>query len=69
VSTAGGAGRIGGPILAIFIIGYLNYGLGLVNIKANVLLIIIGFAPDPIGTGYSTFVSAGIDARLRPSRE
>jgi rhamnose transport system permease protein len=42
VSTAGGAGRIGGPILAIFIIGYLNYGLGLVNIKANVLLIIIG---------------------------
>ena len=42
VSTAGGSGRIGGPILAIFIIGYLNYGLGLVNIKANVLLIIIG---------------------------
>lgn len=42
VSTSGGAGRIGGPILAVFIIGYLNYGLGLVNIKANVLLIIIG---------------------------
>ncbi len=42
VSTSGGSGRIGGPILAIFIIGYLTYGLGLVNIKANVLLIIIG---------------------------
>jgi rhamnose transport system permease protein len=42
VSTSGGSGRIGGPILAIFIIGYLTYGLGLVNIKANVLLIVIG---------------------------
>jgi rhamnose transport system permease protein len=42
VSTSGGSGRIGGPILAVFIIGYLTYGLGLVNIKANVLLIIIG---------------------------
>lgn len=42
VSTAGGSGRIGGPILAVFIIGYLNYGLGLVNTTANVLLIIIG---------------------------
>jgi len=42
VSTAGGKGRIGGPILAIFIIGYLNYGLGLINISAQILLIIIG---------------------------
>ncbi len=42
VSTSGGSGRIGGPILAVFIIGYLNYGLGLVNITANVLLIIVG---------------------------
>lgn len=42
VSTAGGKGRIGGPILAIFIIGFLNYGLGLVNISAQVLLIILG---------------------------
>lgn len=42
VSTAGGSGRMGGPVLAVFIIGFLNYGLGLVNIKANVLLIIIG---------------------------
>lgn len=42
VSTAGGSGRMGGPILAVFIIGYLTYGLGLVNVKANILLIIIG---------------------------
>lgn len=42
VSTAGGKGRMIGPVLAIFIIGYLSYGLGLVNISAQVLLIIIG---------------------------
>ncbi len=42
VSTAGGKGKIFGPILAIFIIGYLSYGLGLVNISAQILLIIIG---------------------------
>jgi rhamnose transport system permease protein len=42
VSTSGGSGRIAGPILAVFIIGYLTYGLGLINVKANVLLIIIG---------------------------
>ncbi|MCK9287062.1 MAG: ABC transporter permease [Sphaerochaetaceae bacterium] len=42
VSTAGGKGKIIGPVLAIFIIGFLSYGLGLVNISAQVLLIIIG---------------------------
>ena len=42
VSTAGGKGRIAGPLLAIFIIGFLNYGLGLVNINAQILLIIVG---------------------------
>ena len=42
VSTSGGKGRIAGPLLAIFIIGFLNYGLGLVNIQAQVLLIIVG---------------------------
>lgn len=42
VSTAGGKGRIIGTILAIFIIGYLQYGLGLINIPAQSLLIIIG---------------------------
>jgi len=42
VSTSGGIGRIGGPILAIFIIGFLSYGLGLINIPAQVVLIVIG---------------------------
>ena len=42
VSTSGGIGRIGGPILAIFIIGFLGYGLGLINIPAQEVLIIIG---------------------------
>ena len=42
VSTSGGKGRMAGPLLAIFIIGFLNYGLGLVNIPAQVLLIILG---------------------------
>jgi len=42
VSTSGGKGRMAGPLLAVFIIGFLNYGLGLVNIPAQVLLIILG---------------------------
>lgn len=42
VSTAGGKGRIGGAILAIFIIGFLRYGLGLINVSSQLLLIIIG---------------------------
>lgn len=42
VSTSGGKGRLAGPLLAIFIIGFLNYGLGLVNISAQVLLITLG---------------------------
>ena len=42
VSTSGGKGRMAGPLLAIFIIGFLNYGLGLVNIQAQTLLIIVG---------------------------
>jgi len=42
VSTAGGKGRIIGTILSIFVIGLLRYGLGLKNVPAQVLLIIIG---------------------------
>ena len=42
VSTSGGKGRMAGPLLAVFIIGFLNYGLGLVNIQAQTLLIIVG---------------------------
>jgi rhamnose transport system permease protein len=42
VSTSGGTGRIAGPLLAVFIIGFLNYGLGLINVSAQVILIILG---------------------------
>jgi rhamnose transport system permease protein len=42
ISTAGGKGRMIGAILAVFLIGYLRYGLGLVNISAQSLLIILG---------------------------
>jgi rhamnose transport system permease protein len=42
VSTSGGTGRIAGPLLAIFIIGFLNYGLGLINVSAQIILIVLG---------------------------
>ena len=42
VSTSGGTGRVAGPLLAVFIIGFLNYGLGLMNVSAQVILIILG---------------------------
>jgi len=42
VSTSGGTGRVIGPVLAVFIIGFLTYGLGLMNIPAQFMLIILG---------------------------
>jgi len=42
VSTSGGIGKIFGPVLAVFIVGFLGYGLGLANIQAPVVLVIIG---------------------------
>jgi rhamnose transport system permease protein len=42
ISTAGGKGKMVGTIVAIFIIGYLQYGLGLINISSQTLLIIVG---------------------------
>jgi len=42
VSTAGGKGRFVGAVIAIFIIGFLRYGLGLINTKSEAMLIIIG---------------------------
>lgn len=42
VSTSGGIGRIGGPILAVFIIGFLSYGMGLANFQAPIVLVVIG---------------------------
>jgi rhamnose transport system permease protein len=42
VSTAGGKGRIIGTILSVFLIGLLRFGLGLINVPAQMLLIVIG---------------------------
>lgn len=42
ISTSGGRGRMIGAILAVFTVGYLRYGLGLRNVSAQVLMIIIG---------------------------
>ena len=42
ISTAGGKGRMIGAIIAVFLVGMLSYGLGFVNVPAQVLLIIIG---------------------------
>lgn len=42
ISTAGGKGRFVGAIIAIFTVGFLRYGLGLVNIPSQTMLIIIG---------------------------
>lgn len=42
VSTSGGVGRIGGPILAVFIVGFLRYGMGLANLQAPIVLVAIG---------------------------
>jgi rhamnose transport system permease protein len=42
ISTAGGKGRMIGAIIAIFIIGYLQYGLGLINIASQTMLVIVG---------------------------
>jgi rhamnose transport system permease protein len=42
ISTAGGKGRMIGAIIAVFLIGFLRNGLGLINMPAQVLMIIIG---------------------------
>ena len=42
VSTNGGVGNIAGPLLAILIIGYLGYGMGLANLQAPIVLVVIG---------------------------
>jgi len=42
ISTAGGKGKIYGAIIAVFLIGFLRYGLGLFNVNAQILLVITG---------------------------
>lgn len=42
ITTQGGKGRFPGVIIAVFIIGFLRYGLGLINVPSQAMLIIIG---------------------------
>lgn len=42
VSTSGGIGRVAGPVLAVFIVGFLSYGMGLANLQAPIVLVAIG---------------------------
>jgi rhamnose transport system permease protein len=42
ISASGGRGRLVGGVLAVFIIGLLKYGLGLINVSAQILMIIVG---------------------------
>ncbi len=42
VSTAGGKGSMIGPIIAVFVIGFLKYGLGMVNASSQLIIIIVG---------------------------
>lgn len=41
-STLGGQGNLIGSVIAVFIIGFLNYGLGLVNIPTQFMTILLG---------------------------
>lgn len=43
VSITGGKGNIVGVILSIFLIGYLKFGMGLINMSAKVMIITTGF--------------------------
>jgi len=42
ISSAGGKGTLPGAVISVFIIGFLRYGLGLINISSQVMLVIIG---------------------------
>ena len=43
VAITGGKGNIFGVIISIFIIGFLKFGMGLINVPGKVMTIIIGF--------------------------
>ncbi|MBU9724676.1 ABC transporter permease [Diplocloster modestus] len=42
VLTDGGKGNFPGVVIAIFVLGFLRYGLGLANIPSQVMMVIIG---------------------------
>jgi rhamnose transport system permease protein len=43
VSITGGKGNIVGVIIAVFLLGYLKFGMGLLNLSAKVMIITTGF--------------------------
>ena len=43
VSIMGGKGNILGVIISIFLIGFLKYGMGLINVPGKVMNIVVGF--------------------------
>jgi len=42
VAITGGNGNIFGVVISIFIIGFLKFGMGLINVPGKVMNIIIG---------------------------
>ncbi len=42
ISTVGGKGNFPGTVIAIFTVGLLKYGLGLINVNSQTILMIIG---------------------------
>ena len=43
VAITGGRGSVIGVIIGIFLIGFLKFGMGLINVPGKVMNIIIGF--------------------------
>lgn len=43
VSTAGGSGTVIGSVLSVFLIGYIRYGMNLMNVPGQIMPMIIGF--------------------------
>ena len=43
VSINGGKGNIVGVLLSVFLIGYLKFGMGLINMSAKIMIITTGF--------------------------
>lgn len=42
VSVSGGVGNVLGVVFSVFVVGLLRYGLGLVNVSSEIIMIIIG---------------------------
>lgn len=41
-ATTGGKGNMIGAVIAAFVLGFLRYGLGLINVSSEIILIIVG---------------------------